>query len=664
MTTNVSGLDHETLISGAMAKEYYAYQRMQTNKTEAENKQTAIETISSAFTSFRTVAKQVKNSDTLNTFSVNSSSSVASVTSTGGGVEGISKLEVGQLAQSAKMVMNTGYDSSSTKVGSGGSISTAQSATSVANSDTEPYITTGSEISVYEIQFGEEDKISITLEADQSYTLDEVVELINEQSQATSSYDAAAVSGDGPYSLQLSARNRGETGEVIITKSEGSDIEAFEDFTTTDGTDPSDGQISYTYNGETRTIYTLGDTSLDDLVGYINDDAENPGVRASVLRYDDSYHLVLSGENTGGDYTIEIDDENTTLENISNDNFTVSQTAQDAHYRVDGFPKEPNWLNSSSNTVSDAIPGVSFSLMETGEATISQTRSFDYLKANLTSLVDTYNALKDTIDYYIGYNAEAEEGGLLQGDSTVRYMLEPITNYMVNMTKGFDENDEVNMLYDLGIEINADGQLELDSDKLDDALENNFESVMSYLSADNKGETSSVNFQYLSSLDSTEPGSYDIKVEYDSDGNITSAQIKNKGDDDDQWHDASFDGDVISGEVGTPEAGVEIKVVWDGTSSVQTATLDLKDGIGATLFDLVDDYLSTTGPLETSIESYESQAEELAEKMETELTRIESVEERLTAQFSRMEATLATYQGMEAQFTALINSLEIMDSDD
>ncbi|MGD9110671.1 MAG: flagellar filament capping protein FliD, partial [Phycisphaerales bacterium] len=66
------------------------------------------------------------------------------------------------------------------------------------------------------------------------------------------------------------------------------------------------GTFIYSYNHKEIVITTTEDTTLEELVGLINNDAENPGVTAGLLYYNDAYHLVLSGNDAGTDYQISI----------------------------------------------------------------------------------------------------------------------------------------------------------------------------------------------------------------------------------------------------------------------------------------------------------------------------------------------------------------------
>jgi len=71
------------------------------------------------------------------------------------------------------------------------------------------------------------------------------------------------------------------------------------------------GTFIYSYNNQETTITTTAQTTLEDLAGLINNDADNPGVTANLLFYKDAYHLVLSGNDAGSDYNITINSSNT-----------------------------------------------------------------------------------------------------------------------------------------------------------------------------------------------------------------------------------------------------------------------------------------------------------------------------------------------------------------
>ncbi len=75
------------------------------------------------------------------------------------------------------------------------------------------------------------------------------------------------------------------------------------------------GTFLFSYDFQEMQITTEATTTLDDLVGLINNDVDNPGVTASILEYDDGtgndYHMVLSGRESGSDYQITMNSSNT-----------------------------------------------------------------------------------------------------------------------------------------------------------------------------------------------------------------------------------------------------------------------------------------------------------------------------------------------------------------
>ena len=66
------------------------------------------------------------------------------------------------------------------------------------------------------------------------------------------------------------------------------------------------GTFIYSYDHQETTLTTTDTTTLEDLVGLINNDANNPGVTAGLLYNNDAYHLVLSGNDAGSDYAISV----------------------------------------------------------------------------------------------------------------------------------------------------------------------------------------------------------------------------------------------------------------------------------------------------------------------------------------------------------------------
>lgn len=90
------------------------------------------------------------------------------------------------------------------------------------------------------------------------------------------------------------------------------------------------GVFIYSYHNQERVITTVEDeTKLEDLVNLINNDEDNPGVSASLLYQGGTYHLMLSGQETGEDYQISVNTSSTEVwkpdEDQPNSTFTKEQ---------------------------------------------------------------------------------------------------------------------------------------------------------------------------------------------------------------------------------------------------------------------------------------------------------------------------------------------------
>lgn len=170
-----------------------------------------------------------------------------------------------------------------------------------------------------------------------------------------------------------------------------------------------------------------GDTSLEGVRDAIN--KADIGVSASIINDggDSPYRLILSSNVTGTDNQISVTArDNTALADLVNydsaaksGSLTQPETgaAADAQLTVNGIP-----ITRSSNTVADAIQGVTLSLDSTTESaeSVSVARDDAGIKKAINTFVSAYNSFQKVADKLTGYNSETDIGGLLNGDSTMR----------------------------------------------------------------------------------------------------------------------------------------------------------------------------------------------------------------------------------------------------
>ena len=142
-------------------------------------------------------------------------------------------------------------------------------------------------------------------------------------------------------------------------------------------------------------------------------------------------------------------------------------------------------ITSASNTVADAIPGVTFQLLSTGTASSDGTpETVQVVIDNDTSSIETaintfvtdYNTTMKAINAQEGKDASGNPEPLY-GTSVLAQLQEGLLSAV---SSSFGTNP-VNSLISLGITANAsaDGTISLDADTLSSALNSNFNQVVS-----------------------------------------------------------------------------------------------------------------------------------------------------------------------------------------
>jgi flagellar hook-associated protein 2 len=158
------------------------------------------------------------------------------------------------------------------------------------------------------------------------------------------------------------------------------------------------------------------------------------------------------------------------------------QNGMDATITVDGV----SGITSASNTVTNAIPGVTFQLLSTGTASSGETpetvqvvidTDTTSIETAINTFVTDYNATMKAIN--------AQEGKDSIGNPQPLYgtsVLAKLQEGLLSAMSGSFGTNAINSLISLGITANpsADGTISLDADKLSSALNSNFNQVVSF----------------------------------------------------------------------------------------------------------------------------------------------------------------------------------------
>ena len=211
------------------------------------------------------------------------------------------------------------------------------------------------------------------------------------------------------------------------------------------------------------------------------------GVNATIVSDGTQSHLVLTAKNAGAANTITVtgtgdfgslstgswNDESTNPPTVTATTQTALQTAADAIVTVDGVA-----INSPSNTVTNAIPGMTLNL--TGLTTASDKFNLTIgndssgVQTAVQSFVSAYNSLASSLGSLTSYNADTKAAGALQGDSAVNSIQSQIRNTIIQSVGG---TSSLQTLNDLGITFQKDGTLAVDSTKLSKVTASNFSDI-------------------------------------------------------------------------------------------------------------------------------------------------------------------------------------------
>lgn len=269
--------------------------------------------------------------------------------------------------------------------------------------------------------------------------------------------------------------------------------DGFPDSLTTPVTSEAGGDktFTYVYAGEEINVTVSGGVTLTQLASLINDDANNPGVQASVINdglgLPNSYKLVLAGEHSGAEYQItriSHDFDGGTFDAAAGDvggGFTLTQKATNAMIRVDGFPSSPMFLQRDSNTISDVITGVSLDLHDAGTAQVTVSTDINAVGAKIEAFINAVNYAQDYIRQETKFDEnDPDNSGILIGNYGYQIIKSRIDSILNSSVSGLvDGIDTYIHLSQIGIKTDPDddGRWTIDNTALRNALNADAEAV-------------------------------------------------------------------------------------------------------------------------------------------------------------------------------------------
>jgi len=412
---------------------------------------------------------------------------------------------------------------------------------------------------------------------------------------------------------------------------------------------PNKTDISVTINSSNNSLAGLRDA--------IN--VQNASVTASIVNDGSTNRLVVTSKDTGEVNslkitTVDTDDSNNTntagLSRFAYDptaaigsgkNLDPLQDAKNALLNIDGIP-----VVKSSNSVTDAIEGVTLNLFKTSNSlsvNLGITTNQDKIKESVTAFVDAFNKLDTTMRNLTKFGGEGGSSGPLLGDSTTR----AITNQIKGvLSKSIDGAGSLTTLNQLGVSFQRDGKLALDATKLNSAISTNVKDIAALFAPSAKATDPLITFS--GSTSKTQSGTYAVAV---SQLGSTTTNIVGT------INGTSATGSTTNlvGTIGTAAEGLSLKI--NGGSLGARGTVTFSVGYAAQLDAVLTNLLSTDGLLNarttgitTSIKRVDDQSAKIS-------SRLASVEARYRAQYTRLDTLLSSMSSTSTFLTQQIKTI-------
>lgn len=234
-------------------------------------------------------------------------------------------------------------------------------------------------------------------------------------------------------------------------------------------------QMTITVGGTAVTL-DVGGMTLQQIRDQIN--GADAGVTATIISESESSHrLVLTSTETGSAQAIDLQSTGSlgTDLGMSTINNVASLAELDAEIVIDNTYT----ITRGSNSISDAIDGLTLTLkQETATAaTLNIARDTEAVGGSVQAFVDAYNALQSTMGDLRGKE--------LKNDSVLRSIEGRIRDVLNTPPSGL--TGSFSYLSQIGVSIQRDGTMKLDTNALEDAIATDFQGVSEVLADDDQG---------------------------------------------------------------------------------------------------------------------------------------------------------------------------------
>jgi flagellar hook-associated protein 2 len=238
---------------------------------------------------------------------------------------------------------------------------------------------------------------------------------------------------------------------------------------------------------ESSIAISKDDSTPAGIVAAIN--RSNSGISAQLVNTGNAsapFRIMLTGT-TGGSNAFSLSSRATGGGAVANVDFSTKlQSAEDAVLNVNGMA-----MTSSTNRITDAIAGTTIDLFTTttGAANLDFSRDTSTVKTKIQALVTAYNDANSMLNVVSDPKSTVETyGATLAGNSIVNSVRSQMRSLITSDSSS--PSGGLTALRDIGLSISKTGELELDSTKLENALQYKFDNVVTLITSNREKQSS------------------------------------------------------------------------------------------------------------------------------------------------------------------------------
>lgn len=260
----------------------------------------------------------------------------------------------------------------------------------------------------------------------------------------------------------------------------------------------------------TNTPKTITIDNTDNTLTGLRDAINNAGagVTASIINDGSGtnpYHLIINSSTSGTAGKINIT--NSITSSTGPIAFNTLQSEQDADIKL-GSGSTAVDIYSSSNTITQAIPGVTINLKKADPnvpITLNVSTDTSGIQNSIQSFVDQYNNLADYIGQQFSFDSTTNTSGLLMGDLTLTNIQSDLSSDITRSVTGL--NGSLQTLSQIGITLDEKNHLNINYNTLSNALNNNLSDVSKLFTANGYSDNASISFVSATGKTQTPPAS-------------------------------------------------------------------------------------------------------------------------------------------------------------